>query len=702
MRQTEDGGMEFLSVDNNTFTPVYAVNNEETAYPIYFHEDNIHVYFATNKGVENDLTELVLFNPQTGEEKVLESDPEQQVDFGGANFSRVTRELVATYYVGDRLRVYPKTEQFATDYRLLREKLPDGDIYLTSSTADERLHLVSVTSDVDPGATYLYNRETGDVSFLYRPRPNLPTEHLAPMAPVRYTARDGLEIPAYLTLPKGLEARNLPVVILPHGGPWARDTWGYDSYAQFLANRGYAVFQPNFRGSTGYGKKFLNAGNKEWGTGAMQHDITDGVKYLIEKGIADSERIAIFGGSYGGYATLAGLAFTPELYAAGISYVGPSSIITLLNSIPPYWAPVRKIFSVRVGDLDDPMDKERLMQQSPLFSASNITAPLLVVQGANDPRVKKNESDQIIVALRELGREVEYIVAPDEGHGFTGRENRIAFTVAMEKFFADHLGGRYQKEIPPDIKQRLTDMTVDIHTVTIQELEQLPDDIQTIPLPTGSSDKIPDGTLEYRMRIETAGQEFNVNTSRSVSRTVFNDTKVIRIIEQSSGPLGSASDTTYVDPVTLQPVYRSVVQGMATVTVHYAPDKVTGEIDMGTQIIPISVELDAPAFGDGAALDLALSALPLAKGYEAFFRSFSVNTQKSRPMKLTVTESERITVPGGEYDAYKIEIHPLDDDPGKKVLWISNDESNFILKVTDQLPPTMGGGTVTTEYTGIK
>jgi dipeptidyl aminopeptidase/acylaminoacyl peptidase len=700
MRQTSDGGTEFLTVDNSIFTPVYSVNNEETAYPIYFHEDGRHVYFVTNKGADRNLISLILFDPETGNEQMLESDPEGQVDISSTFFSRVTRELMATSYVGDRLRVYPKTEKFAEAYRSLQDALPDGDIYLGSSTNDETLQLVSVTSDVDPGATYLFNSETGEVTFLYRPRPNLPTEHMAPMKPVRYTARDGLEIPAYLTLPKGLEPSQLPVVILPHGGPWARDAWGYDPYAQFLANRGYAVLQPNFRGSTGYGKRFLNAGNKEWGTGAMQHDISDGVKYLIDGGIADPNRIAIFGGSYGGYATLAGLAFTPDLYAAGISYVGPSNIITLLNSIPPYWAPVRKIFSVRVGDPDKPEDKERLIKQSPLFSAQNITAPLLVVQGANDPRVKKAESDQIVVALRDLGRNVEYIVAPDEGHGFAGRENRIALTVAIEKFFAEHLKGRYQTEVPADIRQRLTDMTVDIRTVTVPASVDVPADIQKSPLPVGSSDRIRNEALDYRMRIQTSGQEFDLTTSRTVSRTLFNGTEVIKIVEYSSGPIGTASDTVYIDPVTLLPIYRSVLQGMASVTIHYSPEKIWGEINMGAQTIPISVELEAPAFGDGVALDIALMSLPLGEGYEATFRSFNVNSQKSRPMKLTVAGSEQVTVPAGEFNAYKIEVRPLDGDDGEKVLWVSTDDARKVLKVIDHLPATMGGGNVTTEFTG--
>jgi dipeptidyl aminopeptidase/acylaminoacyl peptidase len=231
------------------------------------------------------------------------------------------------------------------------------------------------------------------------------------MEAIRYESSDGLEIPAYLTLPKGVPAKNLPTLILPHGGPWGRDGWGYNGFAQFFANRGYAVLEPNFRASTGYGKKFLNAGNRQWGD-KMQDDLTWGAKYLAAKGIADPKRTGIIGGSYGGYATLAGVAFTPELYAAAVSIVGPSNLITLLDSIPPYWESIRKVFYQRMGDPSTPEGKAQLQRQSPLNSAGKIKTPLMVVQGANDPRVNKAESDQIVIALRDRGFPVEYLVAP--------------------------------------------------------------------------------------------------------------------------------------------------------------------------------------------------------------------------------------------------------------------------------------------------
>jgi dipeptidyl aminopeptidase/acylaminoacyl peptidase len=281
------------------------------------------------------------------------------------------------------------------------------------------------------------------------------------MEPVRFPARDGLEIPAYLTIPNGA-VRPLPAVIFPHGGPWARDIWGFQNIVQFLANRGYAVLQPNFRGSTGFGKRFLNLGNREWGTGAMQHDLSDGVRWLVERGVADPASVGIMGGSYGGYATLAGVAFTPDLYAAAVSIVGPSSIPTLLESIPPYWEPVKRTFNVRVGDPQNAADLARMRAQSPLYAAASIRTPLLVVQGANDPRVKKAESDQIVRALRDLGHEVEYLVAADEGHGFASEESNQALFAKIEEFLAAHLGGRYQAEVPDRVRRRLDALSVEI------------------------------------------------------------------------------------------------------------------------------------------------------------------------------------------------------------------------------------------------
>ena len=321
----------------------------ESCGPVRYHKDGRRVYLETNRGANIDLIRLELFDPETGKTELVEADPLGRVDFGAATFSEVSDELIATAYVDERPRIYWKDKAFEADYKLLQKLLPDRQLGFGSSTKDETLWIIGSGSDTEPGETYLFDRASKKLTLQYKIREKLPRAGLSPMKAVRFKSSDGLEIPGFLTLPKGVAAKNLPAIIVPHGGPWARDQWGYNSFAQFLANRGYAVLQPNFRGSTGYGKKFLDAGNKQWGE-KMQDDVTWGAKYLVAEGIADPKKIGIMGGSYGGYATLAGVAFTPDVYAAAVSIVGPSNLITLLESIPPYWEAGRKIFYERMGD----------------------------------------------------------------------------------------------------------------------------------------------------------------------------------------------------------------------------------------------------------------------------------------------------------------------------------------------------------------
>jgi dipeptidyl aminopeptidase/acylaminoacyl peptidase len=317
-------------------------------------------------------------------------------------------------------------------------------VAVTGMSRAERRVIVRTFSDKSLGACYLYEPSSGRLEKLAELSPWLNEAEMADVQPIRFTSRDGLTIHGYLALPRGARPVNLPILVNPHGGPWARDVWGFDPETQFLANRGVGVLQINFRGSTGYGKAFWEAGFKQWG-GKMQDDISDGVHWLVRQGIADPKRIAIYGASYGGYAALAGLAFTPDLYACGIDYVGVSNIFTLLETLPPYWELGRRMMYEMVGD--PVKDRELLRQVSPVFHADRISAPLLVAQGANDPRVKKAESDQIVQALRQRGVAVEYIVKNNEGHGFHNEENRFDFYRRMESFLARHLGSR--AENPP-------------------------------------------------------------------------------------------------------------------------------------------------------------------------------------------------------------------------------------------------------------
>jgi dipeptidyl aminopeptidase/acylaminoacyl peptidase len=466
-RVTETGDNEILRLDaDGKSAKVYSCNVFETCAPIRFHKDNKRVYLISNKGTDVDLVRLVLFDPDTGKEELVESDPMKRVDLSNARFSDVTDELMLTIYQDDKPRLYFKDKAAEADYNLAKKKMGGKEVSFGSSTSDEMKFMITAWSDTEPGETYLFDRKTKEITKQYRIRERLPREALAEVKPIRYKSSDGLEIPAYLVLPKGVPAKNLPTIVMPHGGPWARDTWGYFSYAQFAANRGYAVLAPNFRGSTGYGKKFLDAGNKQWGD-KMQDDITWGVKHLVDQGITDPKRVGIWGGSYGGYATLAGITFTPDLYAAAVAEVAPSNLITLLETIPPYWESGRITFYKRMGDPTTPEGKAQLMRQSPLSHVAKIKTPLLITQGANDPRVNKRESDQIVLALRERNYPVEYLLAPDEGHGYARPVNNMAVLAAAERFLAKHLGGRFQESMPPDVAERVKVLTVNVKELSL-------------------------------------------------------------------------------------------------------------------------------------------------------------------------------------------------------------------------------------------
>jgi len=462
-RTNAAGDMEILRVDPDGFKQIYGCTVLEGCGVFGFDPTNKQVYLVTNKDPLN-FSELDLLNPMSGATVKVESDPQGRVDIADAKVSEVDHRILFTDYEDDTIRRYFKDKAFEKDYRWLQSKLPGLQISFGAASQDENLWIVSAYGDTEPGVTYLWNRKAPDLELQYRIREELPREALAQRKPYHFKSSDGLEIPGYLTLPKGLPAKNLPLIVHPHGGPWARDSFGYDTFAQYLSNRGYAVLQPNFRGSTTYGKKFLNAGNGEWGR-KMQDDLTWGVKALVAEGIVDPARVGISGGSYGGYATLAGVAFTPKVYAAAVAIVAPSNLITLLDAIPPYWEAGRKQMYTRMADPTTPAGKALLVAESPLTDAKSIVTPLLVVQGKNDPRVNVRESDQIVAAVRDNNKPVEYLVAPDEGHGFARPINNLAMVTAMEEFFARYLNGRYQKDVPPDVAAKLKEITVDPHTV---------------------------------------------------------------------------------------------------------------------------------------------------------------------------------------------------------------------------------------------
>ena len=419
--------------DSQPFHKIISVDFRTSFVPLLFDFENKKFYVSTN--IDRDKQAVYLFNPETKElDHLVFEHPD--VDVEQLMYSKKRKIITGTGFYTDKYHYVffdDLREEIQNDLEAL---LPGYEVILTSINDDETKCIVRTYSDRSLGAGYIYDIETKKLDKIAEVSPWLDEAQMAEMKPVHFKSRDGLTIHGYLTLPKGKKIKNLPVLINPHGGPWARDFWGFNPEAQFLANRGIAVMQVNFRGSTGYGRDFWEKGFKQWGLN-MQNDLTDAVNWLIEQGIADPKRIAIYGASYGGYATLAGLTFTPDVYACGIDYVGPSNLFTLLETLPPYWENARQEFYIKIGD--PVRDYKLLRKVSPVFHADNIKAPLFVAQGANDPRVKKAESDQIVKALRNRGIAVEYMVKNNEGHGFQNQENRFDFYEAMERFLDKHL-----------------------------------------------------------------------------------------------------------------------------------------------------------------------------------------------------------------------------------------------------------------------
>ena len=433
---TSDGvntSLLYRDSESESFKTILTTDFKVRVDPLFFTFDNKNLYVASNRN--RDKSAIYSFDITETQEKelIFEND---QVDVSGLMYSKKRKVLTGVSYTVAKREIF-----FFDDWRKdiqnkLERKFPGYEVGITSFSKDEKNAIVVTYSDKSRGTYYSYDVEKNELNELAKISPWLNEDHMAEMKPITYTSRDGLTIPGYLTLPVGSGGKNLPFVVHPHGGPWARDSWGYNSEVQFLANRGYAIFQMNFRGSTGYGRKFWESSFKQWGK-TMQDDITDGVNWLIDQGIADPDRIAIYGASYGGYATLAGLAFTPDLYTCGVDYVGVSSLFTFMESMPPYWELYRDMMYEMIGHPEN--DKELLAASSPLLHVENIKVPLFIAQGANDPRVKKAESDQIVEALKTRGIDVPYMVKDNEGHGFYNEENQFDFYREMEKFLEKHL-----------------------------------------------------------------------------------------------------------------------------------------------------------------------------------------------------------------------------------------------------------------------
>jgi dipeptidyl aminopeptidase/acylaminoacyl peptidase len=437
----QEGGMDLLVRDDEESewrTLVsWEFEEQNSSYPIGFSEDGEYVYLKDSR--DANAARLVKVKVQTGELEIIAEDP--CYDVGPVMFHPETGEVLGVSFLKDKRERVFFDEEVEADFDIIN-KLDDGEAGLADWTQDFSKWLISFNKDNGPIPYYLYDRKTKKAQFLFTHRPELSEYTLAQMEPITFTARDSLIIYGYITFPPGVERRNLPMVLNVHGGPWARDYWGYDPQAQWLANRGCICLQVNYRGSRGYGKDFTNAGNKEWGR-KMHHDLVDAVNWAADKGYADPDRIAIYGGSYGGYAALVGATFTPDLFACAVDMFGPSNLITFLETVPPYWKPTQEMMYRRVGHPVE--DSTLLWERSPLSRVDSIRIPMLIVQGANDPRVVQAESDQIVAAMEEKGIDYEYMLFEDEGHGFMKEENRLEFFAAAERFLAKHLGGRYEE-----------------------------------------------------------------------------------------------------------------------------------------------------------------------------------------------------------------------------------------------------------------
>jgi dipeptidyl aminopeptidase/acylaminoacyl peptidase len=423
----------FRDNEEEEFRPILTTSFKESMSPQFFTFDNKKLYATSN--LNRDKSAAVVFDPVTATETEMlyEND---SYDVSSISYSRKRKVITSASFTSWKRERNFFDETSKKLYERLESELKGYEISISASDKAEEKFIIRTYSDRSLGSYYFFDLKKDKLTKIQEVSPWIDENQMAEIKPIQYRSRDGLIIHGYLTLPKGVEPKNLPVVINPHGGPWARDNWGFNPEVQFLANRGFAVLQMNFRGSTGYGKAFWEASFKQWGL-TMQNDITDGVYWLIEQGIADKDNIAIYGASYGGYATLQGMVVTPTLYAAGVDYVGVSNLFTFMQTIPPYWKPLLDMMYEMVGNPET--DKAQFEATSPAMNAHRIMAPLFVAQGAKDPRVNIAESDQIVEAMRKRGVEVEYMVKDNEGHGFRNEENRFDFYRAMEKFLAKHL-----------------------------------------------------------------------------------------------------------------------------------------------------------------------------------------------------------------------------------------------------------------------
>jgi dipeptidyl aminopeptidase/acylaminoacyl peptidase len=651
-----DSSTEILRLNKDgSSTKVYDCSVLEKCRPLKFTNDNQHFYLETNKGENQNLVKLLLVNPETMKSQDLEQDPLNKVDLENTLFSHQTHQLLSTTYVDDRTRIYWKDTSFQADYFFLQKKFPGRNVDFSNASADDQQWLITISSDDKLSQVYLFHRGTKQLVLQYTPQNGLRQyeNYFSRTQPFTYQSSDELSIPAYLSLPKGQPAKNLPLIVYPHPGPWSRDERGFNNLVQWLNNRGYAVLQMNYRGSDGFGKKFLNAGNKQWGL-LMQDDITWGVNDLIGKGIADPKRIGIIGNNYGGYAVLAGLTFTSDIYAAAVDINGPANLISFSNAIPPGWTGTRKIFKERVGDSSTTTGKNLLRKQSPLNTDSVIRTPLMIVHGMNDPFVKKTENDQIVVALRDSGRKIEYISLPGEGYPFVNPLNGAAVFARVEAFLGKYLHGRFQESMRSDLAKRAKEITVDVETVTLGVA--IP--VSPVEEFAAPSIDLAAGNYTYSLLVELPGRKVPLAMIRSITGDSLSWIVTDRILGQA----GDQADEATYQKGSLRLISRKTLQ-KSTVTEYSFLGK---EVTTSTGDKTTSETVDGAYLHDGAGIDLLIARMPLREGYITGFYLVG-DDGKAKLYQLRVTGRDTIN----NESCLKVELTNAENTAISTKLWIN-------------------------------
>ncbi len=602
---TDDGGLEVMQLNGNSSEKIYGCSVQEICLPVRIHKDDKRLFVQTNRGENTDLTRLVLLDPETGKEEIVSSDPLNRVDYKGAFFSDISQDLLGTMFEGDRPRIYFNDKVFEADFKLLKRELAGQEVAIISASKNEKIWLVNAYSDTEPGQVFVFDRNLKSVKLLYRSHEKLNRKQLVGSQSFRYKSADGLEVSAYLTVPKNVAAKNLPLVVLPHNKAWTRASWGYDATVQFLANRGYVVLQPNVRSSSGFGKKYFNAGNQQWGE-KVQADLQAGVKFLVASGIVDAQRVGIMGSTFGGYSALAGIAFSPEVYAAGVSISGPVNLVSYLDSLPANWLSGRSLYAARVGESSSETGKSQLLKQSPATAVGQIKSPVMIVQGANDRRINKKETDEFVDALIELKIPVQYLFAADEGHGVTNSENQLAVMAAAEQFLAKYLNGQAQTEIRSELTARLQVLKTDDSKTIASPLENQvavntkPEAVEKTPevMVTEPAAEKPEPVTEIEKVKENSAivENHPVKPLPVVEPVKSEVAEIVKPEIELVAKTGPISNEVVTAPAPEASIKKSEPVGIRVITrksgLSTSIHQYNAKIEMGQQMIPVTIQTE--------------------------------------------------------------------------------------------------------------